>query len=127
MEDTERLRAEHTYSKEKGESWELDEDEDKARIQLVKELEENIQGYSIKEWEDVIAKELGIFKEDDYNFAKDLKHAYHRSLKTTTEQKIFDSIPDHYFWDIKASQFTKPYIRKNRYNPYRGREHESFF
>jgi hypothetical protein len=93
----------------------------------MKEIEENEAGYDIEEWNKVVAKELGIFKDGEYNFTKDLKSAYHRSLRTTTEQKILETIPDHYFWDIKTPQKQQPFIRQNRYNPFRGREFENFF
>jgi len=75
----------------------------------------------------MVAKELGVFEENEYNFTRDLKSAYRRSLKSSTEAKIFDTIPDHYFWDIKAPQMHKDVVRKNRYNPFRGREFSDFF
>lgn len=92
------------------------------------ELEENNTGFNIADFHNELSKELGVFKEGEkYDFAKDLKDAYKISLKSDTEQKIFNTIPEHYFWDIKTPQDKKPVIRKNRYNPFRGREHDNFF
>lgn len=56
-----------------------------------------------------------------------MRHAYSSSLRTTTEDKILETIPDHYFWDIKAPQINCGTLRKNKYNPFRGREYENFF
>lgn len=96
-------------------------------MQLLKELYQAKPGYDMDEWKDIVAKELGVFDKGKYNFAHDLKSAYHRSLKTNTETKILEKIPDHFFWDIKAPQLAKPIMRKNRYNPFRGREFDNFF
>jgi len=128
LDNEDKLRAEFNYNKEHGEAWELEEDEDQARIQILNELGNNTQGIDVEEWKDIIAKELGVFGQGErYSFNKDLKSAYHRSLRSSTESKIFESIPDHYFWDIKTPQQANPVIRKNRYNPFRGREYENFF
>jgi len=48
-------------------------------------------------------------------------------MKTSTQQKIFSTIPDHYFWDIKTP-LEKPTERIfNSYNPFRRSPYESFF
>ena len=75
-----------------------------------------------------MVKELAIFDEgEEYSYSKDMKHAYQYSMKTNTETKIFDTLPEHIFWDIKTPQRPNPHIRLNRYNPFRGREFENFF
>ena len=56
-----------------------------------------------------------------------MKDAYKNSLSTTTEEKIFNTIPDHVFWDIKTPQKDSPLVRTNRFNPFRGRESANFF
>ena len=56
-----------------------------------------------------------------------MKDAYKNSLRTTTEEKILSTIPDHVFWDIKKPLQKKPIIPKNKYNPFRGREFDNFF
>lgn len=127
LDNEEHLRSQFNYQKEKGEVWEMEEDEDAARIQILKELEEKPEGYDLDDWNEIIRKELGIFTPDTYSFTRDLKSAYHRSLRTSTEQKILETIPDHYFWDIKTPQNKQPIVRQNRYNPFRGREFENFF
>ena len=75
-----------------------------------------------------MVKELAVFGEgEEYNYSKDMKHAYQHSLKTNTESKIFSTLPDHLFWDIKTPQREKGHIRLNRYNAFRGREFNNFF
>lgn len=127
LDDEERLRKEFTKMKEHGESWDLPEDPEEAANEIYKEMNEKEHGFNIDEWNEIIAKDLGIFEEDKYQFNKDMKSAYHRSLRSNTEDKIFETIPDHYFWDIKTPQMKQMIIRKNRYNPFRGREFDNFF
>ena len=66
-------------------------------------------------------------KGEKYDYIKDIKEAYKDSLKLSSEAKIFQTIPNHYFWDIKTPLKKSYIIPKNRYNPFRGREFESFF
>jgi hypothetical protein len=127
LNDVERVKAEFDALRDKTQPWELNDDEATARMQLLKELTEKNPGYDLNEWKDIIAQELGVFNNENYNFTKDLKQAYRRSLKTSTEDKILETIPDHYFWDIKTPQGPTPVVRKNRYNPFRGREFDSYF
>lgn len=69
-----------------------------------------------------------MFKDGEkYDYVKDVKDAYFRSLKTTTEDKIFDKIPDYIFWDIKVPVNPRVPFRKNRYNSFRGLEFRDFF
>jgi DUF2075 family protein len=129
VENDEQLRAEWERLKAKNEVWETDEEDETAfRLALVKELEENTSVFKVEDFHDILNKELGVFKKgEQYDFSKDLKEAYKDSLKTSTEQKILATIPDHVFWDIKKPQQSNPLIRKNRYNPFRGREFDNFF
>lgn len=68
LNDEERLRAEFNELKQKSEVWELDEDEEQARLQLFRELQENNNGYDLDKWKEIVAKELGVFKQGEYNF-----------------------------------------------------------
>lgn len=105
-----------------------EEDEDSFRVAMMQELEENQSIFKAEDFQEVLDKELGVFKKGEkYNYVKDLKDAYNRSLKTSTEDKIFSTIPDHVFWDIKKPQVKDPVLTKNRYNPFRGREYDNFF
>jgi len=95
---------------------------------LLQELDENKSIFKADDFEKILVKELGVFKDGEkYDFVKDLKDAYKNSLKTTTEDKILATIPDHVFWDIKKPLQKKAIIPKNRYNPFRGREYDNFF
>ena len=77
----------------------------------------------------LMEKELAVFKTGEkYNFTKDMKDAYKSHLKLNLEDKIFKTIPDHYFWDIKKpNQKRSAPIQQNRYNPFRGNEYDNFF
>ena len=92
LDDEERLRREFTKMKEHGESWDLPEDPEEAMNEIYKEMNEKDHDFNIDEWNEIIAKDLGIFDEDKYQFNKDLKSAYHRSLRSNTEDKIFETI-----------------------------------
>jgi len=81
----------------------------------------------MEDFDKVLDKELGSFVKDKYDYVRDLKDAYKNSLRTTSEQKILATIPDHVFWDIKTPRRPAPIVRTNRYNPFRGREHNNFF
>jgi hypothetical protein len=71
----------------------------------IKELEEGVAGFQIEEFHNALDKELGIFgKNEKYSYVKDLKDAHTAALKTSTEEKILGTIPDHVFWDIKKPQ-----------------------
>lgn len=111
------------------EPWDVDEEDEEAfRLGLVAELEDNKSPFDIEEFHAVLNKELGVFgSAEKYSVAKDLKEAYQESLSKTKEQRIFETIPAHYFWDIKRPQQDTGFFRENRYNQYRGREYENFF
>jgi hypothetical protein len=96
---------------------------------MLQELEEGVAGFKIEDFHTALDKELGIFNKDEkYSFVKDLKDAHASALKTSTEEKIFETIPDHVFWDIKKPQNQRDQILpKNRYNPFRGKEYDNFF
>jgi len=71
---------------------------------------------------------MAIFKDDEeYEFIKDLKHAYKDSLAKSTAQKIFETIPDHVFWDIKQPLAKPEHKDVNPYNPFRRYPFQSFF
>jgi len=102
--DDEKLREQFAAAKAKEDVWDLDdEDEDAFRMALAQELTEDRAPFSVKDFDEVLTKEFGVFKEGEkYDYVKDLKNAYKDSLKTTAEQRILATIPDHVFWDIKT-------------------------
>lgn len=125
-------KQKQVYEKRKGKSndvWDLDEEDEEAfRLALVQELEEQNTPFDIQQFHAQLNKELGIFQEGEkYSFVKDLKEAYADSLRKTSDQAIFESIPSHFFWDIKKPLQKAPFVRENRYNPFRGAEYDSFF
>lgn len=128
--DEENLKKLYELRKSKSyEPWDVDEEDEEAfRTGLVAELEDNKTPFNIDDFHTVLNKELGVFgSSEKYSIAKDLKEAYQTSLSKTKEQRIFETIPAHYFWDIKRPQTQNGFFRENRYNQYRGREYDSFF
>ena len=124
------MRAQFEQQKSRQEVWDMDaEDEDSFRLAMLQELEEGKAGFSIEDFHATLDKELGVFqKGEKYNFVKDLKDAHRNSLATSLEDKILETIPDHVFWDIKKPiNQTTDIVNGNRYNPFRGREYDSFF
>ena len=102
--DDEKLRAAFEAAKAKDDVWDLDDEDDATyRLALMQELAEDSTPFTIREFDEVLDKELGVFKGgEEYDYVKDLKEAYHASLKTTAEARILATIPDHVFWDIKT-------------------------
>lgn len=123
------LRAMYEKLKAAGEVWDVDEtDEDAFRLAMYQELEEGKAGFEINDFAAIMDKELAVFQQGEkYDYVKDLKDAYRASLAQTTEQRIFATLPDHVFWDIKKPQQSGHLLSKNRYNPFRGKEFENFF
>lgn len=117
-------RKQKTYD-----TWDVDEEDEEAfRLGLMAELEGNKTPFDIEKMHEQLDKELGVFKKGEkYDVVKDLKDAYADSMATSTEQKIFDTIPAHYFWDIKRPLSKPTFTRENRYNPFRGKEYDNFF
>ena len=101
----EAMRAEYALLKSKDEVWELDdEDADAVRLGLLDELESGASPFDKSSFENILNKELSVFQDTKYDYVRDLKDAYRNSLKTTRDEKIFATIPDHVFWDIKTPQ-----------------------
>lgn len=101
-------------------------DEDVERLQNLARVYSS--SYNTGEWNQIISDSLDTFKKGEkYDYVRDLKAAYGNSLSTTNEQKIFKTLPDYVFWDIKKPQGPKIFRRYNRYGQQRGREHNSFF
>lgn len=80
------------------------------------------------EMEEVFSKELFVFQEGEkYDYLKDIKDAYSDSLAKSRAEKIFETIPDHHFWDIKTPLTRKLHHINNPYNPFRPYPFSSFF
>lgn len=126
--DDDKLKDQYEKAKARSEVWDFDEEDEEAFKQaLMQELQEGEAGFNAEDFDKVLDKELGTFINQKYDYVKDLKDAYKSSLRTTAEQKIFATIPDHVFWDIKTPKEAGNIVRTNRYNPFRGREFANFF
>lgn len=110
------------------EPMEDDAESDEFRIELMADLQaDNI---SLDKWNEIMRNELGVFKDDEkYDFVTDLRRQFDTSLATSRQDKIFQTIPAHYFWDIKKplDQETKQTIRQNDINPTRQTSTSDFF
>jgi len=102
-----------------------DEQNDIERLQNLARIYSS--SYDTSEWNQVIADQLATFKgEEKYNFVRDLRDSYRDSLSTNVEAKIFNTIPDYVFWDIKKPLSPERTVRSNRYNPLRGADRDFF-
>lgn len=103
------------------------ENMDELRVMYLDELAKNY--IPTDQWNDVLAAELDVFKEDEkYDYAKDLRDAHQHGLKTNLADKIFDTLPDFVFWDIKTPRASlEQEVESNKYNPARNEGNNDFF
>ena len=107
------------------ESWEIDEEE--IRLRIVKEMA-NINGMFSEEAMNQQFNELAVFKPDEeYDYVTDLARGYENSLKKSAANQIFDTIPNHVFWDIKKPLGSDEEFVLNKKNPFREYPFTSFF
>lgn len=98
-----------------------------ARIALFAEFDA-ANADNADELNDMLAKELNIFQDgEDYNFVKDLRHGFDDGLRVSAADKIFATIPDHVFWDIKKPLQEDPETAENPYHPGRAVPYTDFF
>lgn len=102
-----------------------EDEEDEMRVSLLSEMEN--AGISTEDFNDMLAKELDIFNGDEYSFTKDLREGFDAGLATSTADKIFDTLPDHVFWDIKRPLNEDPESYWNKYNNARAPAGTNFF
>lgn len=106
------MREMYERAKAKNDVWDVDEEDEEAYKQaLLQELAEERAGVSVDDFDKVLDKELGTFLNNKYDYVRDLKDAYKNSLGQTSEQRIFATIPDHVFWDIKTPRRPAPLVR----------------
>lgn len=79
-----------------------EEDRTEFHTALYENLDKLKTPFEIEEFQKVLDRELAVFKDGEkYDFVKDIKDAYKHQLSQTAEHRIFKTIPDHAFWDIK--------------------------
>lgn len=67
-------------------------------------------------------------KGEKYSFVKDLREAYDDGLRTSLEEKIFDTLPIHVFHDIKVPiEQEEPEVYWHKYNPAKKNPNTNFF
>jgi hypothetical protein len=104
-----------------------EEDINELRIALMEEMEQN-SPFKEDDFNEVLDKEFSVFKNGEhYDFVKDIRDAFARSLEQPANEKILDTIPDHAFWDIKTPQKADPQRFMNPYNSFRKHHISSFF
>ena len=88
-----------TLKKAFSEDDEEDEGEGSDLSEEIDALHEKQSSLKSLEDSDIIKN---VFNEDEeYSFVKDYRNAFEKSLATPLKDQIFDSIPEHAFWDIK--------------------------
>jgi hypothetical protein len=76
----------------------------------------------------LIDEEMKVFKgEEKYDFVKDIKGAYSNTLQKSRIEQIFETLPDHVFWDIKKPLVEYENPDFNPYNSWRDYPFETFF
>ncbi len=76
----------------------------------------------------MVNNKLGILKEgEEYSFVDDMKDAYRKSLSKSLATQIFETIPDHVFYDIKAPLKSTTSYNMNPFNPARPKNAYTFF
>jgi hypothetical protein len=97
-----KLRDEFEKLKASSETWDVSEEEQDAfRLAILEDMDKN-KTFSMDEFNEIIDKELSIFKGGEkYDYVRDLKDAFRQGLAKPAAQKIFETIPNHAFWDIK--------------------------
>lgn len=124
------LREQFEHSKQvNSEPWEVEDQDDEAKFDRELYNEWETRHYKSN---DVLLKvledELNVFKNtEEYSYIADLHSAYKSSLQKTLASKIIETIPDHYFWDIKTPKRKESIIPKNEVNPYRHLSATNFF
>lgn len=79
-------------------------------------------------WNEYLDRELSVFKDGaKYDYVTDIADAYKAGLAKPLASKIFDTIPDHVFWDIKRPINAEKRLPMNPYNPARRVANDSFF
>lgn len=105
-----------------------DVESDEFRIQLMEDLEAD--NVSLEKWNEIMCNELGVFKGGEkYDYVTDIRRQFDPSLATSKIDKIFETIPEHVFWDIKKplDRHQEEVLRENQYNPTRQHYANDFF
>lgn len=122
-EEYERLKNANATPIEGGE-----DNADEVRLTLLQEMDQSTSPFSVEEFDTVLDKEFSVFKNGEkYDFVRDLKDAFSAGLERSAAEKIFDTIPEHAFWDIKTPVRADPQRFMNPYNSFRKYHVSSFF
>lgn len=124
--DEEKLRAQFERASSE-EALEFGEEEaDALRFALLDELASERMDFD--QLNAYLDNEFAVFKAgEEYSFVRDLKDSYSGDLQKTTTQKIFETIPDHVFWDIKKPRTPAEEGFVNPYNAAREYHYQNFF
>lgn len=76
----------------------------------------------------MILNELNLLKEgEEYSFVKDLREGMAEGLRQPLADKIFATLPDHVFHDIKKPLEKEDEMHWHKYNPARANPNQNFF
>jgi len=97
------------------------------RVIFFEQMEQD-SPFNENDWSAIISKEFNVFQEGEkYDYVKDMRHAYSEGLSKSLSEKIFETIPDYVFWDIKKPINMEQNYHIHRYNPARPLTETSFF
>lgn len=78
------------------------EDEDAWREAVVEQLSDETSGIKLEKFHATLDKEFAVFLDTSkYDYIKDIKEGYRHGLNQSMESRMFATIPEHAFWDIK--------------------------
>jgi hypothetical protein len=124
--DEEKLKEEYQKVKSGGDVEVAAEAETELRLALLAEMDRS--SFSQDDFNEVLDKEFSVFKNGEkYDYVKDLRNAFDQGLSKSTAQKIFETLPDHVFWDIKTPQVPDEQRFMNPYNTFRKYPNSNFF
>jgi hypothetical protein len=124
--DEAQLKEEYEKVKAGGEVEVSQDAETELRLAVLQEMDKS--SFSQDEFNEILDKEFSVFKiGEKYDYVKDLRSAFEKDLQKTNAQKIFETIPEHVFWDIKTPLIRDQQRFMNPYNTFRKYPTSNFF
>lgn len=124
--DEETARKQFEVLKEDG-AFEDEDGSDELRVSLGKrrDAEDQIEMDALRE--KMEAEFSSFIKGEKYDYVTDMRKAYAHELATPMAHKIYKTLPDHVFWDIKKPLVAEEVTYENPYNPGRAHYNVNFF
>jgi len=122
----EKARKQFELIKEDG-TLEEEDGSDELRVQMTKSSDEvgNIEVDMLRE--KMEAEFASFLKGEKYDYVTDMRKAFAYDLAKPMSYKIFKTLPDYVFWDIKKPRQEELETYDNPYNSGRAHPHVNFF